>query len=195
MGLTIIDIIENNSKMQNVKRTKGKHPVRALVFLTHPTVILIVILVILVYWRIPTRVQIDLVVDQETFMVDTTDTTAILRSINNQAILVREGKINYPENPEINPVGFTFPERIVVEALDEFRIEKMTRVPAHKEIRFGLKGVAKRISTGSSEALQDHRLTQFHMLKKSQWLVWIGILGWITATILGWYRLYEEMKG
>ena len=75
------------------------------------------------------------------------------------------------------------------------RIEEMTRIPEHKEIRFRLKGVAKRISTGSSEALQDHRLTQFHTLKKSQWLVWIGILGWITATILGWYRLYEEMKG
>lgn len=181
--------------MQNVKRTKGKHPVRALVFLTHPTVILIVILVILAYWRVPTRVQIDLVVDQETFMVDTTDTTAILRAINNQAMLVKEGKTSYPENPEINAVGFTFPERIVVEALDEFQIENMTRVPDHKEIRIRLKGVAKRISTGSSKALQDHRLTQLHMLKKSQWLVWIGILGWITATILGWYRLYEEMKG
>jgi hypothetical protein len=195
MDLTIIRVIENNSTMQNVKRTKGKHPVRALVFLSHPTVILIAILVILAYWRVPTRVQIDLVVDQETFIVDTADTEAILHSINNQAMLVKEGTISYPENPEINTIGFTFPERIVVEALDEFRIEKMTRVPEHKEIRFGLEGVAKRISTGSSEALHDHRLTQFHTLKKSQRLVWIGILGWITATILGWYRLYEEMKG
>jgi hypothetical protein len=181
--------------MQNVKRTKGKHPVRALVFLTHPTVILIAFLLVLVFWRVPTRVQIELVVDQETFAIDTTDPTAILRSINNQTIVVKEGKISYPEYPEINAVTFTFPERITVEILEEFRIEGIVQNPEHKEIRFRLNGVAKRISTGSAESLQDCRLTQFDALKKFQWIVWIGILGWIAATIIGWYRLYKELEG
>lgn len=179
--------------MQNVKRTKGKHPVRALVFLTNPTVILIIILFVLVYWRIPTRVQIELVVDQETFAVDPTDPTAILRSINEQTMVVKEGKINYPEYPEISAVAFTFPERITVEVLEEFRIEGIAQNPDHKEIRFRLNGVAKRISTGSTESLQDRRLTQFDALKKSQWIVWTGILGWISATIIGWYRLYKTI--
>lgn len=178
-----------------MKRLKGKHPVRALVFLSHPTVILIVILFVLVSWRIPTQVQIELVVAQETFAVDTTAITALLRAVNKQTIIVKEGKISYPDYPEINVVTFTFPERIVIEVLEEFRVEEIGQGSEHKEIRIRLHGVAKHISTGSTEFLQDRRLTQFDTLKKSRWMVWLGILGWITATIIGWYRLYKEVEG
>lgn len=187
--------MSNTSKVQNVKRSKAKHPLRTLVFLTHPTAILIVILFVLAYWRVPTWVQIELVVDQEAFAVETTDTKAILHSLNKQTIVVKEGKISYPEYPEINAVVFTFPERIVVEVLEKFRIEKFVRDSEHKEIRIRLNGVAKRISTGLPGSLQDHRLSHFDALKKSRWVVWLGILGWLTATIIGWYRVYKELEG
>ncbi len=181
--------------MQGFKKPKRRHPVRALVFLAQPTVILVVILFVLVYWRVPTRVQVELVVDQKTFTVDMADTTAILRAINNQTIFIKEGTISYPGYPEIKTITFTFPGRIELEGLEDFQLEEIARNVEYREIRLRLDGIAKYIRTGSPESFQDRRLTRFDTLKNSLWVVILGIVAWLIATIIGWYRLYDELKG
>jgi hypothetical protein len=174
---------------------KGKHPVRALLLLTQPTVILIAVILILVHWRIPTQVQLELIVDQETFTAGTTEAAAVLRAINNQTILVREGTISYADDPDIKAIPFTFPDRLEVEALNDFRIEEIAANTQHHTIRLSLEGIAKRIRIVSPAFLRDCRLTQFDTLKNSRWVVILGIMGWLAATIIGWYRLYGELKG
>jgi hypothetical protein len=183
--------------MRDVKRLKGKrrHPGRALLLLTQPTVILIVVILVLLHWRIPTQVQIELVVDQKTFTASTTDMAAVLRAINNQTILVREGKISYAKYPEIKAIPFTFPDRLEVEELEDFRIKEIAANTQHHTIRLYLEGIAKNIRIVSPAFLRDCRLTQFDTLKGSRWILVLGIMGWLAATIIGWYRLYGELKG
>jgi hypothetical protein len=181
--------------MQDVPRSKGKHPIRAFLFLSQPTILVVGIIFVLVFWHVPTRVRIELVVTQETFAVGMTDTTKILHAIHDRTVFVKKGKISYPEYSEIKAITFTFPDRIEVEELEKFQIEEITIDPERKEIRLCLDGVARHISTGSAEFWQDHRLTQFDRLKNSHWVVLLGAIGWLAATIAGWYRLYKELKG
>jgi hypothetical protein len=179
--------------MQTAKRSKGKHPVRTLVFLTNPTVMLIAIIFFLLSWRIPTHVQLDLVVEQTFQAIPVEEVMASLQPGNNQIVSIQEGTISYPEYPDISPVTFVFPTQIEFEAKGEFEIEEI-RLESEGKRHLRFDGIVTHLSTGTPDAFQDRRLTQFDRVRSSRRAVWIGIGAWLIATAIGWYRVYQELK-
>ena len=63
-----------------------KKPVYALLFLTMPTLMVVVAVLVLMSWRIPTHVQVDLTVDRAAFSIGGPDWSPILHSVNFQSI-------------------------------------------------------------------------------------------------------------
>lgn len=180
--------------MRAVKRSKGKHPVRALVFLTNPTVILIAIIAFLLCWRIPTHVQIELVVEHTSQAVPAEEVISMLQSENNRTVSVKAGKISYPEYPDLAPVTFVSPEQIVFEIKGTFALEDIQPASEHGRQLY-VEGIVTYLSTGTPGAFQDRRLTQFDRVRSSRRAVWIGIGVWLAATVIGWYRVYQELNG
>jgi hypothetical protein len=77
--------------------------------LTLPAVVVFVVGLILAFWRIPTRVQVDLAVDRALFTVGGTDATPILNSVGFQFLTVaRFAGIEFsPEQVEVaNPTHY-----------------------------------------------------------------------------------------
>jgi hypothetical protein len=178
--------------MQTVKRSKGKHPVRALVFLTNPTVLLLAVIFFLFSWRIPTHVQIEFVVEQTTVLAE--EAVASFQPGNGQTIVIPEGKISYPDYPDIPSVTFLSPEQIEFEAKGDFTIDEVLQKAEGKRVlRFH--GIVTHLRSGTSDAFQDRRLTQFDRVRSTRWAMWIGVGVWLIATGIGWYRLYQELKG
>ena len=78
-------------------------PVYTLLYLTVPTVVVVVAVLVLMNWRMPTRVQVDLTVNRAVFIVGGADSTPILDSVSFQSITVgRLARITFsPEKLEV----------------------------------------------------------------------------------------------
>jgi hypothetical protein len=63
-------------------------PVVALLYLAMPTAVVVMAVLVLMTWRVPTRVQVDLTVNRAVFMLDGTDSTPILDSVSFQSMTV-----------------------------------------------------------------------------------------------------------
>jgi hypothetical protein len=73
-----------------MKGKTRKKPVRALLLLTLPTVVVALVVLILMHWPIPTLVQADLTVDRMVFTVGGDDSRPILNSVNFQSLTVEK---------------------------------------------------------------------------------------------------------
>ena len=170
-------------------KKQNRRPGRALLLLTQPTFIVIVTVIILIQWRIPTRIDIDLNINRAELATRTTPTPSLL-----QTIPVRKGKINYPDYPHLDPVAFVFPERIEFQPADKFQVEEIEPDSNQAELRFRLVGVAEKCIIRSSGGLKDCRLTRFDTLRHARTTIFVGVLFWATSTAVGWYKLYQELK-
>ena len=177
--------------MQQSKSTKGHHPARALLFVTNPTMVLLAVLFTLFMWRIPSRVQIDLVLEYQAEAGDLPETDVLIQRIQEQALTIKEGHIRYPEFPDIAPVKFVFPERLELQG-QTLQVESMQPLAPH-EWFVQLGGIVTHLTTGTPEVPHDRRLTQFDMVRASPRLLWTGIALWLIATILGWFRAYQAL--
>jgi hypothetical protein len=65
-----------------------KKPVFALLYLAVPTAVVVMAVLVLMYWRVPTRVQLDLTVNRAVFIVDGIDSTPIVDSVGFQSLTV-----------------------------------------------------------------------------------------------------------
>lgn len=175
--------------MRTSPSTKNKHPVRALLFLTNPTMVLLAVLLLLFSWRIPTRARIDLIVEASGGI----EKEHVIRNIQNKLITVREGCISYPDFPDLGEIQFTFPERLEFEA-ENVHIDILDSPPSPGKQNIRLEGVFTRLLVRASETVSDRRLTQFDRVKASPELIWTGIGLWLVATIIGWLRVYQELN-
>jgi hypothetical protein len=73
------------------------------------------------------------------------------------------------------------------------QIEEALQLSEH-QVRIRLEGVVNELKTGTAEKLIDRRLTQFDNVKNSPKLIWTGVGLWLMATLLGWVRVYQELK-
>jgi len=175
--------------MRTPSSAKNRHPVRALLFLTNPTMILLAVLLLLFSWRIPTRARIDVIVEASGRIEE----EHVIRNIQNQLITIREGRISYPDFPDLGEIQFTSPERLEIEA-EDVHIDILDSPPSPGKQNIRLEGVFTRLLIRASETVSDRRLTQFDKVKASPELIWTGIGLWLVTTIIGWLRVYQELN-
>jgi hypothetical protein len=84
-----------------------KKPTYALLYLSAPTVAVVVAVLVLMNWRVPTSVQVDLTVNRAVFIVDGIDSTPILNAVGFQSLTVgRFARLTFsPERLEIADPG------------------------------------------------------------------------------------------
>lgn len=108
-------------------------------------------------------------------------------------LLVRYGKITYPEYPKIEGVVLGDSDFINLDQLKKFSIEKIAIDQEKGGIQFYLNGIASILKTGSPDFLKDRRLTRFDILWQNP--LSMGLLGliiWLLPTMTGGYKLFQE---
>lgn len=176
-------------------RKRNRHPVRALLLLTQPSVAILAVMLILIQWRVPTAVLIQLTMDMAHTEIDNTEMISHLPSGKIPLSLVKEGEIRYVDFPGKSPVILTSVKQVELQPVGQFQIIEMKRDAEQQDLRFQLVGVAKQIRTTSKHGvLRDHRVTQFDVLRQSRFGLWGIILGWLFFSGVGWFKLYQELK-
>jgi hypothetical protein len=175
-----------------VESQKSKrHPVRALLLLTQPTVIVLAAILFMVHWRIPTMIRLDLVV---TFSESPSEHIPFPKSDTISSFTIQRGEISYPDFPDKKMVVLSTPAQIELKPLERFQIQEISRDSETQQVRFQISGIAERVQVTVNGVIQDYRLTQFERFKHSQTAFFGGIAAWIFFTAIGWYKVYQELK-
>lgn len=172
----------------------GKHPVRALLLLTQPTVMVLIAMVLLMLWRVPTLIQVDIIVDLPEPLSDETELFSFPELDTFSSFKIKQGKIHYPDFPKKESIVLTTPVRIELKPLATFQVKEISRDLERKEIRLQISGIVERIRSTVNGVKQDHRLTRFEELTHSRSAMFLGIAAWVVLTAIGWYKVYQELK-
>lgn len=173
---------------------KTAHPGRALLFITNPTMILLATIILLLSWKIPTEVHLDLVLEYRKEDAFIHDAASIIAAIQRKTVLVKEGHLSYPDHPEITSIYFVLPGQLEISSGETgLQIQEEIRL-SERHVRIRLEGQVNSLKIETSEQLVDRRLTQLDNVKTSPKLMWTGIGLWLVATIIGWIRVYQELK-
>ncbi len=175
-------------------KKRKSHPVRALLLLTQPTAIILLAVLLSLQWRIPTLIQVDMIVEFSEVALDRTEMLSLLESGQFRSFMIKQGEIRYPDFPEMDVVLLANPVKIELVAVTEFQVEHVAENSASQEIRFQLSGLTERIRSVSDEGFRDHRLTQFDRLKHSWVAIFLGIAAWVVFTVIGWIKMYQELN-
>ena len=170
-------------------KTRQRHPVRALVLLAQPTLMIIVTIIVLIQWRLPTSVRIILRIPLTADSYQQNLTPAQLQSLP-----VRSGRLEYPDYPQFGAVMFAAPEQFEFQPRGQFQIQKIIPDPEHAEQQVHLVGMAESLILHTPHGVRDCRLTRFDILSQSPFAIILGIAVWLLFTAIGWYRLYQEVK-
>ena len=189
----------NEILMKNVlagqARRRNRHPVRALLLLTQPSVAILAVMLILMQWRVPTAVLITLTLDMAHTEIDNTEMMSHLPSGKIPLSIVKDGEIRYSDFPGKSPVILTSVKQVELQPAGQFQIIAIKRDAEEQDIRLQLAGVAGQLRTTSKHGLlRDHRVTQFDVLRQSRFGLWSIILGWLFFSGVGWFKLYQELK-
>lgn len=112
-----------------------------------------------------------------------------------ETTLIKDGKISYPDYPDMKKVSFKASDFISLDQLEQFQVQEMSLSQEDKGLRLRLSGIAGYIKTGSQEFPQDHRITLFDALwHEPNLAVLFSIVVWVCATTVGAYKLYKEIK-
>ncbi len=177
--------------MHTQQASINKHPVRSLLFLTNPTMILLGALLLLFSWRVPTNVRIEALAASSEDLRSQPAADLILK-LQNQSLMLLEGQVSYRDFPDRIAVNFTAPARFEFsgESVQMINIERLSS----QKWQIRLDGVVSSASIVSSDKARDLRLTQFDRLKNSPALLWTGGGLWLLATILGWIRVFQALN-
>lgn len=176
-----------------IKKRKT-HPVRALLLLTQPTVLVLVAVVVSVQWRIPTLIRANILLESTEIASLETRLIPLLESGQIHTFIVKQGEIRYPDFPDRDIVVLPSPVKIELKPLTRFRVENVVKNPERQEIQCQFSGIAEHFRTESHDGLQDLRLTQFDKLIHSRKTMFLGIALWVVFTVIGWVKLYQELK-
>lgn len=179
-----------------ISQTKKRksHPVRALLLLAQPTVILLAVVIVALQWRIPTVIQANMTVAFSEVVTNETELILLLQSDRVQSFKIKEGEIRYPDFSDMDVVVLTTPVRIELKPVGQFRVENVARNLERQEIRFQLFGMAEHIRIVSDGGVQDLRSTRFTVLKRSRTALFMGMTAWAIFTAAGWFKVYQELK-
>lgn len=200
------------------RQHRKKQPVRALLLLSQPTVLALVITAIMMQWRVTTVVRVDMIVEFADCCVNETNprfhimvmqTTLQYRGGGfNETMLrarlasgaffpvdVRQIIIRYPEYPEIREKITRVGGQFVVVPFDRVEIRSAACEATCQEIRIELEGRADQAYlTREHHIREDYRLTMFDEVIHSSIALGSGVIVWMVLTALGWVIVYRELK-
>jgi hypothetical protein len=169
------------------------HPVRALLLLTQPTVVVLALVLVLMQWRIPTLIQATLTV----VLPPPGDAEAMIASLETGEFSpsdVKNLEIHYPDFPKIRAVILTNMTSIELKVIGALDIEELSRNPEQQERELQMIGTVEYFRIATNSRRHDLRMTRFDVLRHSQRAMGgIGVI-WILFTLIGWLKLYQELK-
>ena len=177
---------------QSQKRKSS--PIRALLLLTQPTVLVLVIAIVFMQWRIPTLIQIDFAIALPEFLSKEEILISAWKTGNLYSPLVIKGTLQYPNFPKLEDIPFSTFEKIQLTPTGQFQVKEISRDSARQEIQFRLSGMAEQLQIASEGVLYDRRLTKFDEVKHSLPLMCLGFAAWGLLTAVGWFKIYQELK-
>ncbi len=175
-------------------RKSNRHPVRALLLLTQPTVMVLAAILFIAHWRIPTMIRLNIIVNLPKSITEASEHIPFSTPDAVFSFTIQRGDISYPDLPDKQRIALTTPARLTLKPFDTFQVEEISRDLDKQEIGFQIAGVAERVQMTVNGVVQDYRLTQFDQFKHSQTAFFGGIAVWIFFTAIGWYKVYQELK-
>jgi hypothetical protein len=158
-------------------------------------VAILALMLILLQWRVPTAVVIQLTLDMAQTAIDKAEMMSHLASGKIPLSIVKDGEIHYADFPGKSPVALTSMKQIEFQPVGQFQVITMQGETEEQALRLQLLGVAEQIQTISKYGIRrDHRMTQFDMLRQSRFGLWCILLGWLFFSGVGWFKLYQELK-
>lgn len=128
--------------------------------------------------------------------VEALDFTRLNAKGEYETTVVRDGRISYPDYPEIEEVVLRGSDFVKLGKLNDFYIERIALDQDNNGIVFRLHGIAGYIKSGAHGFSKDHRLSAFDKLWNNPRLVILfSIIIWVFPTTVGAYRLFKELKG
>ena len=173
---------------------RQRHPVRALLLLTQPTILAVVVVVVCLQWRVPTLIHLEGIITWNGAFLDNAEIQGRIASAEFFPAEVRQIVIQYPEYPEMLPKRMILPGMLFLRPVDTIRVEKFSPDLLQREIRISLAGQVTQISLRQERQSYDYRLTMFDRLKHSSLALGAGIGAWLVLTVMGWVKLYQELK-
>ncbi len=179
---------------RSLSPTRKNRPIRALLLLTQPTVLVFIVLLVLMQWRVPTRIQAEFFITHFEESKNTAESLALLEIGNLSRFRVQKGDINFPEFPEREKVTLLAQQQVELQAVDTFLVEELA-VDKEQSSMFHIRvsGVAKQIRSSFDGKMQDQRVTKFDVLKHSTVAMLAGIVLWGVLTVIGWLKVYQAL--
>ncbi len=165
------------------------HPVRAIFLITQPAFVALAALLLLVSWRVPTRIRATLLISAAN-----SDVEVPYDRSQSATFSVLRGEIQYADFPKKSPVLLKKPVTLTLTPADTFQVQTLSTDTQQRNFRLHLSGLAEQMERTSNGVTRDLRLTWFDEIKDSpsRMLVMMGV--WLLITAIGWYKAYQELK-
>ncbi len=162
-----------------------------ILFFTQPSLLICVMLVVFMHWRIPTRIDMTLVVNAPSSAFDR---AALPKSLNDGTFpLVRINRITvvFPDFPKQTPLEMSNIRAMHLVYDEALRVE-IQEVGGVSNVR--LQGVVGELRIDAGGIWHDARRTQFDRLMASRSGIWWILGGWLLLTGVGWIKMYQALK-
>lgn len=172
-------------------KTSRRVSIQSVMFFTQPSLLLCVALVVCMYWRIPTRLDMMIVVNAP---LSTFDRAALPNSLN-------DGTFPLARISRMTVVFPDFPKQPPVEMSNIQAMRLMSEQPMFVEIHevgglsnVRLQGIVSEFRIHAGGIWRDLRRTQFDRLMASRSGIWLILGGWLLLTGIGWFKIYQALK-
>ena len=173
---------------------RQRRPVRALLLLTQPTLLALIVVVVCLQWRVPTLIHLEGIVPWNDAFVDKEEIQGRIASGEFFPTEVRHIVIRYPEYPEMSLKRAMSSATLFLRPVDAIHVEKFSPDLLQQEVQISLAGQVTQISLRQERQSYDYRLTLFDRLKHSSYALVAGIALWLGLTAAGWMNVYHELK-
>ena len=166
---------------------------RALLLLTQPTVVVLALVVVLMQWRIPTAIQTTLTI----VLPPPGDVETIITSLEAGEFplsRIKSLEIHYPDFPKIRPISMANITQIELKAIGGLHVKELIRNLEDQGIQLQVNGTVEYCRIATTNRRQDLRMTRFDLLRHSQRALGGLVIIWIVFTVIGWMKLYQELK-
>jgi hypothetical protein len=114
---------------------------------------------------------------------------------NWESTLTADGKLSYPDHPDIAPLDISRSDLIGLSELSDFSITQLQLNPGGESMNLHLVGIAGHINTRAGEIARDRRLTVLEIYRSNAALVfWVTLIGGAVTALYSAVTALKEMR-
>ncbi|GAK48943.1 hypothetical protein U14_00155 [Candidatus Moduliflexus flocculans] len=163
---------------------------QSVMFFTQPSLLLCVALVVFMYWRIPTRIDMTLAVDTPPSAFDRAALPGSLNDGRFPLDRIRRMIVMFPDFPKQRSVEMSNIREMHLMSEQPMRVE-IQEVGGASNIR--LQGIVSEFRTRAGGLWHEMLRTQFDRLMASRFGIWMILGGWLLLTGVGWIKIYQAL--